>query len=680
MSLTLPANQSGELSLAVGQTVDLGTPPPQLTDQGPFTVTGWFRVPEVAGTATAISEGSNFSVVFNNGVLVVTLGNGTVRSSAALDAGFWYHVGVVYNITDPGKSSLSLYIDGALISSTANPRTTGSVGPPPHLTLGGGNTVLGVRRVTLWSIALTEPQVLATRFAVPSSQPGLQGAWNFAIVPAQDGSGNNRPITYLGGAAQSVATPGLMLSGSGYASGSLGATDLNQTPFTIQTWVRFGAVPTANQWMICVGSGQTQVGLLISPSTAPAAGNANITFKLGGHGLGKVVKLDTNGWTNIAATHDPATGAASLYINGTLALQSVTPIQIGGSVSSAVTLGAEAGGGSGFNGMIQTAAIWPSVLSAEDIQGNLYPIYPGDDLPLEVFDFTIEPASQLIAGERLTLKGTTLMDVMLLPAADVAPQTQDDVEVKRKATRAKRSAAEARSLAGFKRGPLPPVDTTRFTPAAVERVVSAFQTGLPGVLTDEQRQQFHATLESVFAKAREGDLPLAGMFRTERIGADFVTFFHDRNGTPQAVMKSSAAELTPCAAWMIDMAATAIFGVLSLLDVPVTPGVVTKSLKKLFKNNKVYLAIATVLADEITTMSYVACVKALYDTNYLKTFVKDILSDLSWWDFLWMVSELIIELVALFFQAAELAILLGKLALTVAQLIQKATECPPNCP
>jgi hypothetical protein len=60
--------------------------------------------------------------------------------------------------------------------------------------------------------------------------------------------------------------------------------------------------------------------------------------------------------------------------------------------------------------------------------------------------------------------------------------------------------------------------------------------------------------------------------------------------------------------------------------------------------------------------------------------VKAVLDSVSWWDFLWMVAQVIIELIGLLVPGLEEAIVLAKCILVVAQLIQVATECPPNCP
>jgi hypothetical protein len=173
---------------------------------------------------------------------------------------------------------------------------------------------------------------------------------------------------------------------------------------------------------------------------------------------------------------------------------------------------------------------------------------------------------------------------------------------------------------------------------------------------------------------------------TQRFGDDWVTFFQGADGVARPLAKQSASRplggivIDPCTAWVIDMGATAIFGVLSCLNVPTTPSAVLNAIKRICGSSKVLRAFGNVLASKITSESCVALVKSLNDESYLNTFVKDIFSNLRWWDFAWMVAALVIELVGLFFPGATLTILLTKLALTVAQLAYVGAQRPKDCP
>lgn len=751
----LPSNQSGELWLSPKQSVELGGVPISLHEGTPFTVGGWFRIPEPEGIS-CVRQGEQFRLEIGDGRIEATVGTCKVTSltkpmsriqgdvegrvgdlkselkneasqdadvaarlnvltdaistggefTARLNAlkqaissdaitvdlvrGGWYHIAVVSSSPASGQAKLQLYLDGLLIDSTLTPVAQVSGGTPQDLSIEGGPTVLAVRRLSLFSKALDWDEVQQTRYQRPEPQPHLEGAWDFAVVPAADESGHSRPITYKGGAEQKIATPGLKIGGIGCARGNLGTADLGQTPFTIQTWVRFMANPAAKSWVVCVGdSGAPQVGLTVDQAAVATNGASNISVAVGGQSFGLNLNLDLTVWTNLAVTFDPASGLGALYVDGKLAVQTGSPMMIGGSVSSQVSIGAAADGTGGFHGMIQNVVVWPRVLTAAEVEENLYPISVGqDEMPLAAFDFSLAPATELIRGEPLSLVPTAKIDTYLMSVPQALGTKAKEVEQKRVSLRAKRQAAEAQALAGFKMRDEPLPAVTALQPEAIKQIVEEIAGGLKlgkGV-TGVQRQQIDEVVDSVLARVSTGGLPTFGEFITQRFGDEYVTFFRDARGGVTPLVKQKAAPPKPglpvsdCTMWVIDMGATLLFGLLSVLNVPVGPAVVYKAINRLFASSKVLTAIARVLVSTITTSTCVALFKSVYDADYLTTFVKDIFSEVRWWDFAWMVASLILELIGLFVPGATLTLVLAKLTVLVVQLGVSISRRPSGCP
>lgn len=679
MTINLPARFDGLVDLGPGQIIDLGRPT-DLSPQQPFAVAGWFCMPPRDGQArTLLSQPGVAALSVNtSGQAVATVGGAFITTGDGLVPGRWYQLAVNCTL-DGGSATVDFYVDGVLIGSVEGV-TCALPSPMPNIVLGDSVGGTACRRVSLWSAPLPSASLVQLRFQEPvGDEPTLAAAFQFTRAPARDVSTANHPLSYVGGAMQRIQTRGLD-PGDGNATTSPELGDLGSSPFTIQAWVQFQTPASgAQQDIVTIGSpGQSFFAL---SANSDSGGQLTLGMRSNGHGGGHITTVDTFGWSNLALTWDPAQAWYTLYLNGVLINQGAMASP--GSIDALLTVGSAADGSRTFAGSVQSVAIWDRVLSAEEIAVRQYPDPIDTDTPLSLLDLSLDPPKDLIAGEPVTLNNNARVATRTYSGTNISSQTPTTVEAARQTRIASRQAAFDQVMAPLQPTQKRQIDPALFDDARIADIAAPLIQRLAGSLSDEERAAIRAGLEGAlsdaFARARSGQLSLSGTFRSEVLDGVTHTFFYDAQARPKVAYKHSR-RLTSCESWMVDMVATGLFGLLDVLGVPMSSGAIAKAVSSLITKSKVARAFATVLEDTITADTIIAMVEALDDTNYLETFVEDILSHLSWWDFLWMVTDVVVELVALFIPGAELAVVFLKLASTVTKLLVIYSEKPSNCP
>lgn len=669
----LPASFAGVLSMSAGQQMDLGTPTPSLDGRSSFTLSGWFQVPSTEDSVVVLSQSNLFTFFFSQRRAAVTMRSSMIQMTEALPAGQFHQLSVVYTVQQGSTNGiLQFFVDGALVSQTA---LTGSASSTTqHLFVGNASFPVAVRRLWLTSTAVTPEELVDTRFGTTGTAPfAVQSTWDWGQVPAAI-IGAPTPVA-LGGAAPSLTTPGLLPGSAGVASMALSTAE-TLTQVTLQGWFWFPSSVNQSQ----VGKQQT-LALVTGASGGidlHATPNSNGTWSLGTsvprYGFGKD-SVQLSGWHNIAATWVSGSDAI-LYLDGVLLVHSVQNMVF--SVTASTLL---AGNGSGsssnqaFCGVVQNLVLWDVALPGGDVQACVMPWFPMTDIdPLAVFDFTQGPPIDVVSGETLSLQNGASVENVLWSASSVQPSTQMLVAKPRR-----------QSLKGLRPQSTPKVDPSVWTKQKEDELLKELQGYLAQAKSDPRVQalgpDLEAKLKERFARGRAGNPDLTGIVRTEQQGDEWITFYYGPNG-PEAILRRSTTEFKSdsCMNWVIDFVCTALFGLIDIMGIPLSTGAAVKAVQKLLGKAKIWKAIATVLEETITTTTITSILKAIYDGGGLTAFVKAVLDSVSWWDFLWMVAQVIIELVGLLVPGLEEAIVLAKCVLVVAQLIQVATECPPNCP
>lgn len=308
----------------------------------------------------------------------------------------WHHAAVAWNATGAGNGTFSLYLNGALVGTSASVVFTPNQAQP--LSFGGAPTGEGSDRplngwlddCALFSTALGAGEIanlvqmpVATNAGLASSgtvtinaddsASGLIARWpfdgNFADV-----TGNGWTLTPTGSAAPTTlvkkqGTHSLALDGSSghanTASMSLGET------FTVSAWIFVPSNAVGAKTIVANSSSGTVSGFRLyvntnnsNPSdgkllleTANGTTLVNVTSAVG------IVAKDQ--WQHIAAVINRSAGTAALFRNGTQVAAGTIRNDFNNTAS--LSIGAMTGGGFRFLTNIDDMRVYNRTLTAADI-------------------------------------------------------------------------------------------------------------------------------------------------------------------------------------------------------------------------------------------------------------------------------------------------------------------------
>jgi len=670
----LPANFAGVLSMSAGQQMNLGAPTPSLDGRSAFTLSGWFQVPSTNDSVAVLRQGNLFSFSFSGQKPLITMGNQVLSLQVALPAGQFHQLAAVYTPSgDNVSGQLQFFVDGASVGTLPVSVTSPGSGSTPELIVGNTQYPVAVRRLWLTPNAVQAEQVVNTRFGTTGTAPfPVQSAWDWGQVPA-DIIGAPAPVA-INSATPSLTTPGLTTAASAVATATLPpSTSFPQV--TLQGWFWFPSSVHSQQVnqgqaILQVGASPDTIGLSVTPTSS---GTWNLTASLGRYGFGKM-SVPLSGWHNIAMTWAGG-NTGILYVDGQLLVQGGQG-DVSGVNPSAVSIGNAQPSLQAFCGSIQTVAVWNVALTAEDVQAQMMPWFPMTDVnPVAVYDFTQGPPIDIVTGEALSLQNGAVVQDLLWPASNAEPSTQMLV------ARPQRK----QSLKALRPQSPPKSDPSLWTPQKEQELLQELQGYLAQGANDPRLQAegpaLVAKLKERFARGRAGNPDLTGIVHTELQGDEWITFYYGESG-PRAILRRSTTNFKAdsCMNWVIDFVATALFGLLDIMGIPLSTGVATRALQKLLGKAKIWKAVSEVLEETISSQTIIGLLQAIYDGGGLPAFVKAVLDDVSWWDFLWMVAQVAIELIGLLVPGLEEALVLAKCVVLTAQLIQKMASRPAGCP
>lgn len=694
----LPGKWMAELPLGSGPSVDLGSAVAlDLSGASPASITCWLK-PHASSANLSILKRGTFTFTLAAGRLSSTIPGSQARvtSPTALEGGRWHHVGMTFDRFAAGGPVLTLYVNGEPVISQVSAAPSLNVSGP--FTLGGGGRPWSLWRLGLFSVALAPEEVTQTMYHEPTAgMGGLVAAYKMGQVPPLDASGRGNPMTFVG-SSQQILIPHVSFGGNGLVVPSHHDTaNPGRDAYTLQAWVLPEAASSEVQTIVANGSvGEAET---IELGLEASAGAYKVRA---GHGSTVLTSTDPvvvpGIWSNVAVVYDPAGPGGKqlfLYWNGDQ-VASVAAPRIAGRHSPQITVGSIGGATMTrhLSGGLQNVSLWTRALSQQEVADHMYPVgYGATEGLAAYYDLAVVPSADstlrnLVSSNPLGHHGSARPTVSTLRDSDVVPNAEAGPAQAAARRAAGRRDAELRRLAaitspsgtgGFDLGRVHP---DQFGEERLRRVVAEVESAIPANWSSERRAGFRRELEAglaaSFVRAREARGPLPGMVTHERIGDRLVFFFHAEHG-PQAVAEVPVARVDECTAWKIDMAATALFGLLDVLEVPVTPAIVSQAIESLMRSSKVARAFAEAFAGEITTRTYIACVKALFDADYFDTFLEAVLDSLAWWDWLFFAVNLAITLLSFLIPGAAIAWLLAKLAVILSTLVYVASQRPAGC-
>lgn len=364
-------------------------PEPAINTGSSYTVSAWVKLNSTTGNNQTFAsiDGSSISPFYlqlTGGDFAFTLrssdstgSTATVVTGLAPSMGTWYQVTGVYNA---GTSTASLYVNGVLQSSKSFSSAWAASG---HTAIGrakwNGNKVDftngAVGDVRMYNKALGAQDILALGTGAAAYYPFEEGSGTSTAnliqnTPGADFTGHAAWTGSGNPTANSVSVDGTL----GTTAYSPVATMNTAGSYAMSVWVKFNSISGSsnNTFFSEDGSGASQ-RTNISPFYLQLASgkftfaqrSSNSTSSSASVITGPTATTGT--WYNVIAEYNASTGAASLYVNGTLAgTDSFSSPWAGGSTQfgNAVWGGAQT---DPTNGEIDDATLYNRVLTPTEI-------------------------------------------------------------------------------------------------------------------------------------------------------------------------------------------------------------------------------------------------------------------------------------------------------------------------
>ncbi len=353
---------------------------PVVDTSASFTVSAWVNLSSLSGFQTVASiAGSNVAGFFlqlrgDTGTFAFTrlssdaTGTATfVSASSAPKVNTWYHL---VGVDDTAAGTLSLYVDGQLIGTTAYTSAWKANG---NTLIGhgfyGGNQVDYVNGsiddVEFFSSALSSAQVAA--LDQPAAYPFDEGVG----TTAADYSGHGNTLTVGTGATWSaghIGTNSLAVNGTATANAVSASPAINTAlPFSVSAWVNLNSVAGTQTFASIDGVNVSGFALQLRADTGKFAFTrlASDSSSAQAFHADALTAPSVGVWYNLLGVNDVANGKLLLYVNGIL--QSSVSYSGGWQATGATVIGEGKSGGTRTdfaNGRIDEVRFFNSPLSA----------------------------------------------------------------------------------------------------------------------------------------------------------------------------------------------------------------------------------------------------------------------------------------------------------------------------
>jgi hypothetical protein len=645
-----------------------------------FSFAGWFQITGVQPSGFIVSKGGEFVLGLNEGVLYAQLAGQVAQTTASFELDSdWHFLAVTFASSGSQGGTLTLYMDGAQAGqSVLNNVGTSNQGNPLKI---GENLYINVWSLCAYTTALSPSAVIPTWQPVTSGS-GLVASYGFMQAPPSDLSGNNNPISFSPGAVEQITTPGVNLQNIAYCSVSpldgVNPGGSGNDAYTIQAWI-YPEQAVGPQYVFSNGLVDTSaVSLYLTAGSSPGQLVLNA-----GHGStvlsGGSVPLNVNTWSNVAVTYDGQT--LTLFVNGqsvvNVASGSMTPVTQSNPLLGAGNQSAFPSTTGFFQGVIQSVDVWNVALSATQLTTYMLSEPYGQTGCLAIYTLS-DSAINGITGSPVAFYNGAVLDALTIQV----PTQIDQMYETAKQLKAATATPEAlRSVPTSATG----VVVEPLTDDQLKRAIEVFDEMFPTSLDAETRKTMREMFVSGITEANQAvasGKPLPGSITHRREGDDYVFYHHHAEGAEEC-LRLPAADVDQCKAWFVSIIATMIVGFLGVFSVPFTTSRVTAAVARLLNNTRIGQAIAQVLNEEVTSRTIIRAVVVIFTAGSLTSLISDILADLSWWDFFFVVGGVILQFIEIMFPNPSSALFYGLILVRMAAMVvqvnsiimQKPTGC-----
>lgn len=674
--MSLPRSQTGVGACTPSGSINLGSAfPIQFDGRAAFSLGAWIQVSAAAPTATLLQVVDACTWRVDAGTISFRFAsqNSPLVGQFPLDDG-WHYIVIVYDQTQPYAGSLTMYYDGIV----AGQAMVSGLSPAPFVNVltVGGDAAMNVWCVDIYARALPATESGCDWTPDDPDRDQLVAAFCFMRNPPMDAGPNDYPIVFTGAAAEQIVTPGVQLTANASAlplqdEGVSPGGDA--APYTLQAWV-YGTDNGDAQLVICNGNlDESAFALGVAPA---AASNALTIIAVRGGQNFTAGTFPLNEWHNIAASYDGAT--LSLFLDGVLV--GATPSgKMSSPAPATLAIGAAYTSGGGltawFHGWIQSIDVWNQALSADDISFFQDVVPYGYPTCVAIYDFSGEAANGVTGSLVTLLNGAALGQFFVAPPSDYATQSA------RVAASRSRMQASAQAAAPTQTPARPaPLDDARAA-RLIETFDQALHPAVDAATREAARRIFADGVRQAQAWLREQGRPLPGAITWTRQGDEVVFWYHTAQGA--TVCYRMPAATNECATWWISLISTIVAGFLGLLGIPLAPGRVVAAVSRLLGDGQVGRAVASVLAEEVSTRTVVQALRVIFNFLALSEFLSDIFANLRWYEILFIVGAISLQLLEIMFPnpstAALVALKLAQLGSVVVQVVLIIDERPPDC-
>lgn len=583
-----PMIQYQVVSLSDSESISLGdTPPIHFDGSHSFTIAGFVRINDDFGFGQIFCKGEEFQITVDGTTLSAILsapggaaGN-TVTSTVALVPGEWQYIAVAYATTGANAGTLSIYVNGCTGVQQAL-TNAGTIPTTAAFTI-GLDLRLDVLSLSMWNIALSGSDILPSWSIPAAGTTGLVAAYDFAVTPPADQSGNNYPITTF--ASQYTETPSLALSDFAYATPSAadalnpGGTSASD-PFSVCAWVNAappGETSLSSQYTVFATgpmSGPGFAGYLTWNATSSLF-TWNAQLGSSPTALPGTTTVAPDEWHNVAATYDGT--RLTVYVDG-IACGTTTTVTVSALATPSVTIGAVvdptngiAGYSGYFQGYVQALQVWSTALSQSDLQTYMATDPTGVAGCAANFRFATDDAFNGVTSTPVSLlAGAVLTELEVEALANAEARIVASAPLRRRPA----DAAVSGGLSAFHRaaaklgidGSVRPKSTV-IPEEHLDRAIASFERTLeraPDSVRDGLRATFHRNLNKGIALTEsKGELWCPGMVLPRKEGAKTYLYLHTETGM-ERVMQLGADQ---CANFWISFFVSCVSVVLAFVGV-----------------------------------------------------------------------------------------------------------------
>ena len=681
-----PRWASSSLQLSNNAYVDCGNPL-VLSNLTSFTLEAWINPGNLNGFQAIVGNvdnaiGGQYQLFLSDGYVVAFVGivPRLLQSPKPITANEWHHVASTF---DSSTSVLTLYVDGNQVAQGTFSGT---------LPKNGTNTLIGaglqqnaplwyfqgqVGRVMIWNSARDPESILNDSVQVTiykaTANPNLIFYTDFSVMPSEDTSGNNIPLTYKNTPQYLFNVPSVVLGATGYVDcGSYAEYSIpGNQPYTIEGW--FFPTQSSSGTLISYGKNSAwEYKVLYQNNQVNGMRNSDSLQVVSN------TSLVPFSYYHFALTYDDQVKALSLYVNGNLQSVKYFPGAVtavsGGNVLVGAQYNSSGQPASLFNGALQDVRIWKVCLEQSEVFQWMYNDIVNDDRLISNFDFTVNPPIDTTDKSTLLLLGGAQQTLQQLNIDLTDPVAKLGLP----------QSINAIYLNQNEEAPAPPPTNVMFAqqPALFsdnhkEESWAQFAEYFKFADEENDKSSFRQQFDAAFEKARQmtADNPnlLRGFTRTDEDGITRV-IYHGVRGD-MLVYEGAVGAESDCTIWWISFIFQLTVGFFQALGLlPTTGNIATRIYNLIRANQAVMNALTSVTGKTITATAAIGIMGVIYKQGLMWTIIKFVLTSAGWYALFWILRKVIAIVTGL-----EAAALLAGFIVWAAQLTQHSLKYNSQC-